>query len=75
MLNGREVWRNEARRSVTPDEDAAEITLEKGWNRLLLKISNAGGGSGFIVRFTDRRGRPLPDLHYSIEPEQDSLFR
>ena len=75
MLNGREVWRNESRRSVTPDEDAAEITLEKGWNRLLLKISNAGGGSGFIVRFTDRRGRPLPDLHYSIEPEQDSLFR
>lgn len=31
---------------------APEFELKKGWNQILLKISNAGGGSGTILSLT-----------------------
>lgn len=38
-------------RGVVPDSDAFPVRLRKGRNVLLVKISQAGGGWGFCVRF------------------------
>ena len=46
-LNGREVWRNDIQRGHTARADQAEVTLNQGWNRLLLKISQFEGGWQF----------------------------
>ena len=66
-LNGREVFRNETVRGISADQDAVEVELDKGWNRLLLKISNQGLGWGFIGRLTAPDGRGMTDLEYSAE--------
>lgn len=66
-LNGREVFRNETVRGISADQDAVEVELDKGWNRLLLKISNKGLGWGFIGRLTTPEGRGMTDLEYSTE--------
>jgi len=44
--NGMEVWRNDVQRGLTPKEDAVNVRLNKGWNRLLLKVSQTEGGWG-----------------------------
>ena len=46
-LNGVKVWNNDIQRGVIVDEDAVHVQLNKGWNRLLLKISQVGGNWGF----------------------------
>ena len=38
-VNGQEVWRKDVTRLHTLKEDAAAVRLQKGWNRLLVKIS------------------------------------
>jgi alpha-mannosidase len=43
-LNGKEVWRNDIQRGHTASADKVSILLNKGWNRLLLKISQFEGG-------------------------------
>jgi alpha-mannosidase len=47
VLNGRPVWKNEVQRGVLPGQDAVAVKLERGWNRLLLKISQYEGAWGF----------------------------
>lgn len=66
-LNGREVFRNETTRGISADQDAVEVELDKGWNRLLLKISNRGLGWGFLCRLTTLDGRGMTDLEYSTD--------
>lgn len=46
-LNGSEVWRNDIQRGHIAREDKAVVSLNKGWNRLLLKISQFEGGWQF----------------------------
>jgi len=43
-LNGAEVWRHDVQRAHTAGEDVVPVNLEKGWNRLLLKVSQFDGG-------------------------------
>ena len=45
-LNGQKVMANDASRGVAPNQDKAQLALNKGTNHLLLKIHNGGGGSG-----------------------------
>lgn len=40
FLNGRSIFENPTQRSASPDQDRVEITLEEGWNQLLLKVAN-----------------------------------
>ena len=44
------------------------IKLVKGWNRLLLKISQRTGAWGFSARFTYDSKLPVSDLRYSLNP-------
>ena len=43
------------------------VTLQSGWNRLLLKVANREAGRfGFYARLTTPEGEAVPDLVYSI---------
>jgi hypothetical protein len=46
-LNGERVWFNDVQRGHTAGEDVVKVRLNKGWNRLLLKISQVISGWGF----------------------------
>lgn len=42
-LNGQVVHANNTTRTITPDQDIAEVTFRQGWNRLMMKITQSGG--------------------------------
>jgi alpha-mannosidase len=46
-LNGERVWFNDVQRGHTAGEDVVKVRFSKGWNRLLLKISQFLAGWGF----------------------------
>lgn len=50
-LNGKLVHRNWTARPVLSDDDLVPVELEPGRNRLLLKVQNQEGPSGFACRF------------------------
>jgi HEAT repeat protein len=58
-LNGKKVHVHEGDRGLAPDQDSVEVKLAPGTNRILLKVSNHGGGWGACLRITDRDGKPL----------------
>lgn len=52
------------------DTYIARTTLQKGWNRLLVKCGNSEiDRCNFLVRFTDEQGTPLQNLNYSTEKQ------
>ena len=55
-LNGKEILRVNRPRGLTIDEDRTPIRLNKGENRLLLKILQGGGDWSFCVRLADPKG-------------------
>jgi hypothetical protein len=67
-LNGQLVWNNYTCRCKEADQDITTVTLNPGWNKLLLRVGEFGGEWGFVVRFTDSNGNPMTDLRYSLTP-------
>ena len=51
-------------RGSAPDQDTVNVTLKKGWNKVLLKIENNLGGWGFYCRIPD----PKNDLLFNTIP-------
>jgi hypothetical protein len=64
-LNAKEVWRFIGYRGVHFDSDVIPVNLDKGENRILVKVFNREGPWGFLLRFTDPEGRPLEGLTFS----------
>lgn len=62
-LNGVEIHRHNAARGAVPDEDVVSCQLQAGWNQVLCKVGQNGGGWGLYLRFADPDG----DLEYSAE--------
>jgi len=50
------VHTNPAYRGCYPDQDQIPVRLKAGWNKLLIKVLQGGGGWGFYVRFIDPGG-------------------
>ena len=73
-LNDQLAHLNGTRRTREADQDEiAELTLQKGWNRLLIKVENQAGAWGFLARFTQPDGTPLTDLEIAPQlPSGDS---
>lgn len=69
-INGKEVLKYEGDRAASPDQDNADnIALNKGVNRVLFKVVNGGGPSGGILRFTLADGTPFMDAKPSLSPD------
>ena len=49
-MNGRLVLAHHILRALVPDEDAVLVSLKRGRNRLLVKVSQAEGDWGFAMR-------------------------
>ena len=58
-LNNSKVYQTLGSRALKPDNDAIPVHLQKGLNRLLLKVLNGDGDWGFALRITDKGGSPL----------------
>jgi len=64
-LNGNKVIDNGyACRSVGTDQDIADVALNQGWNRLLLRVGEREGDWKFKARFTDSSGNPLTNIKF-----------
>ena len=51
-MNDQNVWVNAVLRGWEPDQDKFTAQVKAGWNRLLVKVNNRGGGGwGYSVRF------------------------
>ena len=49
----------QVQRAPRPDQDAAAVRLDRGWNLVRVKTCVRDGPWGFFLRFTDPAGRPL----------------
>ena len=67
-LNGEEVLEVTGCQGTTADQFTAEVTLIAGWNRLLVKVYDQGGGWGTYVRFLDGE-TPLTELPVSLSAD------
>jgi HEAT repeat protein len=61
-VNGRAVLGNPAWRGVKPGDDQVPISLQTGWNTILLKVVQGGGDWGACARLVDRDGKPIEGL-------------
>jgi len=66
-LNGTVVHANNAERGLTARQDLAKVTLKEGWNELLLKVTNQGGGWGFSCRIRQPDGTALEGLKFEAK--------
>lgn len=68
-LNGVVVHETEVCQGTVADRYQTEVVLEQGWNRVLYKVYDQGGGWGTYFRFLDGDGQPVTDLELSLSPE------
>ena len=61
-LNGQEIFNYDISRSAEADNDLVIANLSKGWNEILIKVSDTWGNWGFYFRATDLKGNPVEDL-------------
>ena len=64
-INNKFVWGENISRSATRDEDHPMAYFHKGWNKILLKITQTKAGWAFYFRIYD----PMHQLKYSLKPE------
>jgi hypothetical protein len=64
-LNNALVHSNPAYRGAYPDQDKVPVTLNPGWNKILIKVLQGAGGWGFYLRIADPEGA----LRYGLKPE------
>jgi len=58
-VNGQRVWVNEVARGLGTGSDSVTVRLAEGWNSLLLKPLNRGGGFGLLARLSPGAGLEL----------------
>jgi HEAT repeat protein len=68
-LNGASVHKNKILRVCGRGQDKIEVLLRAGWNDLLLKVTNNGGGWAASARVRASDGGPLEGVYAKAEPE------
>jgi HEAT repeat protein len=68
-LNNRVVHAHNIARAVEPGSDEVDVTLNEGWNAILLKVTQNIEGWGFCVRFAQSSGEPVAGLRASASPD------
>lgn len=64
-LNNQLVHANNAARAITPGSDRVNVTLAKGWNTVLLKITQNNQGWEYCLRLRKPDGRHLDGVQIS----------
>lgn len=73
-LNGKVVHSNNVARPTKAGQDKANVTLEEGWNSLLLKITQGGGQWSACARLRDPNGLHLDGLKVQAETPEGVKF-
>jgi HEAT repeat protein len=68
-LDGCLVHTNNVARNLQPGSDNVEVTLNLGWNPLLLKVTQNNAGWGFCLRVSTPGGAPIAGLRASTTPD------
>lgn len=68
-LNGQVIVSQNVNRGIAPGQEKVEVTLKKGWNTLLLKITQGGGYWCACVRVRAPDGAPLPGVLLMGDPK------
>ena len=68
-LDGKPVFANNANRPCAPGQDKAKITLEKGWQPLMVKLTQGGGEWAFCLRFRAADGSRLDGIRTQLGGE------
>jgi HEAT repeat protein len=55
---------------VAPGSEKAKVTLNKGWNRVLLKVTQWSAGWGYCARLAKPDGTPLSGIRISLQAAQ-----
>lgn len=63
-LNDKEVWRMNIGRDAVFDSDIANVVLEPGLNKILIKVCNRINEWGFYFRVTDKSGEGFGDIEF-----------
>jgi hypothetical protein len=66
-LNGKVVHENNTGRGVQPGQDKVQVNLQKGWNALMLKITQGGGSWGACARIRGPQGGDIKGLRISAQ--------
>jgi hypothetical protein len=64
-VNGELVWAMHTHRSAEPDQDRLYVRLKKGWNTILVKVTQAQWDWGLYLRLDDPEG----EFQYALKPE------
>lgn len=67
-VNRREVDRFDDPRPAAPGQDKVTVGLKKGWNEVVLRIGNGGGGWGFYLEVKKPDGRAESAVRVSTVP-------
>ena len=68
-VNGEAVHSNNIPRGVNAFDDNVEINLNEGWNKLLLKVVQGGGGYGGCARISAPDGGEIAGIRFNPAPE------
>ena len=64
-VNGTQVLAKDVYRVARKDEDATDVVLGQGANRILIKVCDGGGGWGFYFRIVEPdTGRPAQGIRF-----------
>ncbi len=66
-LNGNVVHANNTFRGIQPGSDKVDVTLNAGWNPLLLKVTQLNQGWAFCARFRKPDGSHLDGLQFAAQ--------
>jgi len=69
-LNDTKILSQDIYRNLYIDQDVVKCQLNKGWNKILVKVCEDIGIWGSVLRITDKDGNTIPDLKYSLEPKE-----
>lgn len=69
-LNGSEIWRLNQGGPAIFDDNKINVTLNKGINKVLIKVCNGPSDWGFFFRVTDHEGNGIPDIRFVSADEQ-----
>jgi len=74
-VNDKVAYESTPKGSAEVDDEIITIKLQKGWNKVLLKVVDIWGSWGFYFRITGLNSKPIDDLIFDPEKDNKRLKR